>query len=178
MSDVADHPDVRREFPVIAQSLQRNDARPGSEHAPLDARRTDDCHSILSASFRNSGDGRGAQCHQSVSESHPKRSRILSAASSAAQRGESLWYRGGMLHLSAQEGVPTPHPSSPRDATQKSPGAKWFSRERPTSTSSRPKRRRRDRRAPVDECQRGLRKPNEDAASVLSRRSGRLREQL
>jgi hypothetical protein len=55
MSNVADHPDVRREFPAIVQSLQRNDARPGSEHAPLDARRTGDCHSTFSASFRNSG---------------------------------------------------------------------------------------------------------------------------
>ena len=33
-----------------------------------------------------------------------------------------------------------------------------------------------DDRRPVEECQRGLRKPNEDAASVPSGRSGRLRE--
>src|ERR1700722_3363080 len=34
-----------------------------------------------------------------------------------------FWYRGGVLHLSAQAGAATPHPSSPRGATQKSPGA-------------------------------------------------------
>jgi hypothetical protein len=35
-----------------------------------------------------------------------------------------------------------------------------------------------DHRRRVEECQCGRRKPNEDAVSVLSRRSGRLREEL
>jgi hypothetical protein len=56
-------------------------------------------------------------------------------------------------------------------------GARWFSREGyPTSTSSQPKRRRRDRGALVDECQCDQRKPNEDAVPVPSGLSGRLRE--
>src|SRR6266481_6512992 len=39
-----------------------------------------------------------------------------------------FWCRGGVLHLQVQAGVPAPNPSAPRDATPKSPGARWFSR--------------------------------------------------
>src|SRR5712671_3382196 len=40
-----------------------------------------------------------------------------------------FWCRGGVLHRQVQAAVPAPHPSAPRDATQKSPAARWFSRE-------------------------------------------------
>src|ERR1700730_17265809 len=40
-----------------------------------------------------------------------------------------FWCRGGVLHRQVRAGVPALHPSAPRDATQKSPGARWFSRE-------------------------------------------------